>query len=146
MSEEKTVIKKEEQDRSKRKERNPITGLKTKLSLTGEEPGFHYAWINDDNVGAAEDAGYEFVSHPIRVGNKHIDVSTMQGAKISRNVGGGVIAYLMRQPQEWYDTDMAAEQREKVDKSVEQVFVELNSNGLNGTLITGWDNPTPKLK
>lgn len=150
MSEEKTVIKKEAQEsrEQKRKNRTPITGIRTKLSLTGEEPGWHYAWINEDNVGTATDASYEFVSHSIKVGNRHIDVSDMQGAKISRNVGAGVIAYLMRVPQEWYDEDMALEQKEKVDAKEEQLHVELNSNGLNGTLIIGqgaWDRPMPKV-
>jgi hypothetical protein len=147
MSEEKTVTKKviETKERPQRKQRNSITGTRTKLSLTGEEPGFHYAWINDDNTGTALDAGYEFVSHDIKVGNKHIDISSMQGAKISRNVGGGVIAYLMRVPQEWYDEDMAAEQREKVDAKEQQIFVENNSNGLTGTLVRGWDKDTPDI-
>lgn len=146
MSEEKTVIKNTEtKKRSERKERNSITGTRTKLSLTGEEPGFHYGWINDDFVGTAMDAGYEFVTHAIKVGNRHIDTSTMQGAKISRNVGGGTIAYLMRVPQEWYDEDMTLEQKEKVDASEAKIFVEINSNGLNGTLIRGWENDTPKI-
>jgi hypothetical protein len=147
MSEEKTVIKTSAAEaRAKRKERNSITGTRTKLSLTGEEPGFHYAWINEDNVGSATDAGFEFVTHAIKVGNKHIDVSTMQGGKISRNVGQMVVAYLMRIPQEWYDEDMAEEQRLKVDASEERIKDELNSNGLNGTLVKGsWDIDNPKV-
>lgn len=141
MSEEKTVIKKEvvTKERPKRKERNSITGTRTKLSIQGEEPGFHYAWINDENVGTAEDAGFEFVSHAVKIGNKHIDVSQMQGAKVSRNVGGGVIAYLMRIPQEFYDEDMAEEQRVKVDAAEQAIFVDINSNGLVGKVQKGWD-------
>jgi hypothetical protein len=145
-NEEKTVIKKDvvSKERTKRKERNSITGTRTKLALTGEEPGFHYAWINEDNVGTAEDAGFEFVSHAIKVGNKHIDISQMQGSKISRNVGGGVIAYLMRVPQEWYDEDMAEEQRMKVDAAEKAIFVDINSNGLVGKIQKGWDE-TPDI-
>lgn len=149
MSEEKTVTQKASvaKDAPKRKERNSITGTRTKLSLQGEEPGFHYAWINDENVGTAEDAGFEFVTHAIKVGNKHIDVSTMQGARVSRNVGGGVIAYLMRIPQEWYDHDMQEEQREKVDASEQAIYKEINSNGLVGTIRTGdvWGESAPEL-
>lgn len=146
MSEEKTIVRKGAQDQPKRKERNSITGTKTKLSLTGEEPGFHYAWINDDFVGTAEDAGYAYVTHAIKVGNRHIDVSELQGHKISRNVGGGVIAHLMRVPQEFFDEDMAEEQRVKVDASEERIKTEINSNGLNGVLVQGpWDMPTPKI-
>lgn len=147
MSEEKTVITKTAsgtKEPPKRKERNSITGTRTKLALTGEEPGFHYAWINEDNVGTAEDATYEFVTHAIKVGNRHIDVSQMQGAKVSRNVGGGVIAYLMRVPQELYDMDMAEEQRVKVDATERAIFVDINSNGLRGKIAKGWDE-TPDI-
>ncbi len=140
MSEEKTVTKTEAAQKPKRKERNSITGTRTKLSLEGCEAGFHYAWINDEYVGTAEDAGYEFVSHAIKVGNRHIDVSQMQGSRISRNVGGGVVAHLMRVPQEWYDQDMREEQEQKCDALVKQIFVDINSNGLTGALSQGWDS------
>lgn len=120
-----------------RKDRVSITGHRTKLQVTGEEPGFHYAWINDENVGMALDAWYEFVTHACSVGNQHVDVSQMQGAKISRNVGGGKIAHLMRVPQEYFDEDMAKEQRDKVDASEAKLQEETNSNGLYGTLQQG---------
>jgi hypothetical protein len=145
MSEDKKVVTKVEKEAPKRKERNPITGYRTKLSLTGEEPGFHYAWINEENVGTAEDAAYEFVTHAIKVGNRHVNVSDMQGSKIARNVGGGVVAYLMRVPQVWYDEDMALEQKVKVDAAEEQLFIDNNSNGLTGTITRGWDKPTPDI-
>lgn len=147
MSEEKVVTKKggEVKEKPQRKQRNSITGTRMKLAITGEEPGFHYAWINDELTGTALDAGYEFVSHNIKVGNKHINVSELQGAKISRNVGGGVIAYLMRVPQEWYDEDMEAEQREKVDAKEAQIFVDNNSNGLTGAIVRGWEQDYPDI-
>lgn len=147
MSEEKTVIKKTEapEDLTKRRQRNSITGYKTKLAITGEEPGFHYAWMNDENTGTALDCGYDFVTHDLKVGNKHINVAELQGAKIARNVGGGVVAFLMRIPQDWYDEDMLAEQREKVDAKEEQIYIEMNSNGLTGALVKGWDKDTPNI-
>lgn len=119
-----------------RMERKPIGGVNYKLTVTGQEAGFHYAWINDDQVDERLDNGFEFVTHAVRVGTKHIDVSKMQGAKIQRNVGGGVIAYLMRIPQEFYDADMRAQQG-LVDQSEEQLAHDINSNGLNGSLQIG---------
>jgi hypothetical protein len=149
MSEEKTVTQKAvAKEPQKRKERNRINGTRTKLEISGQEAGFHYAWINDEFVGTFEDCGYEFVSHPVKVGNKHIDVSQMQGAKVSRNVGGGVIAYLMRIPQVLYDEDMALEQKEKVDAKEAAIFGDLNSNGLVGTIRKGsdvWAEPMPDI-
>lgn len=148
MSEEKKTVTKatvtQEVAKPKR-ERNPITGYRTKLSLQGEDPAFHYAWINEDNVGTALDAAYEFVNHDIKVGNRHVNVSELSGKNISRNVGGGVIAYLMRVPIEFYDEDMANEQRFKVDAAEERIYLENNSNGLSGGISVGWDKPTPKI-
>lgn len=143
---EKTVIQKPAQ--KPKIERTPINGMKTKLTLTGEEPGFHYVWVNDENVGTFQDASYEFVNHPIKVGNRHIDVSDMQGAKISRNVGNGVVAYLMRVPDEFYQEDMKVYHRDVVDAAEERIHVEINSNGLNGKVIIGqgaWSDPNPRI-
>jgi hypothetical protein len=150
MSEEKTTVTKPAvaKDASKRKERNRIGGNRMKLELTGCEPGFHYAFINEENVGSAQDQGFEFVTHAIKVGNKHIDVSQMQGKQITRNVGGGVIGYLMRVPQEWYDEDMAIAQREGPDAMEAQVYNDSNSNGLIGTVRKGadvWNEPYPDI-
>jgi len=150
MSEEKRTVKnvagEEAKQPIKKRERNSITGTRTKLEVTGQEPGFHYAWINEDNVGTAEDAGYEFVTHDVKVGNRHVNVSQLSGKHISRNVGAGVVAYLMRVPQEWFDSDMAEEQRIKVDAAEQRIYQENNSNGLSGGISVGWDKPTPKIK
>lgn len=144
MSEDIVVVKKEAKSLA-RKERNSITGTRLKLALEGEEPGFHYAWINEENVGTATDCSYEFVTHAIKVGNRHIDVSKMQGSYITRNVGGGVIAYLMRVPQDLFESDMAEEQRVKVDALEKQIFVDNNSNGLRGTVVRGWERDNPDI-
>lgn len=149
MSEDKTVIKKgAKRERPSRKDKTPINGMRTKLEVTGQEPGFHYAWINDENVGTALDNDYEFVEHAVKVGHKHIDVSQMQGSKISRNVGNGVVAYLMRIPEEWYQDNML-ENQNYVDFTEKQLYVESNSNGLSGTIVSdknAWLEDTPQLK
>lgn len=149
MSEDKKTVTKvvaaEETAKPVKRERNSIGAYRTKLEVTGQEPGFHYSWINEENVGTAEDSGYDFVTHNCKIGNRHINVSEIIGGTIRRNVGGGVTAFLMRVPQEWYDHDMAEEQRLKVDALEERVFVENNSNGLNGGITVGWDKPNPKV-
>lgn len=151
MGEEKKTVKNETVTQevtkpNRKRERDAIGGTRMKLEVTGQEPGFHYAWINADNVGTAEDQGFEFVNHDVKVGNRHVNVSAMSGKNISRNVGNGVVAYLMRVPQEWYDEDMEAEQRMKVDALEEAIFVQNNSNGLSGGISVGWDKPAPKIK
>lgn len=148
MSEEKTTVIKpvEKAPKQRRRDRNNINGNRQKLSLIGEEAGFHYAWINDDNVGDALDNDYEFVTHAIKVGSKHIDVSEMQGAKISRNVGGGTVAYLMRIPEEWFEENQYEDVIKPAAAAEEAITVEINSNGLVGTVEKGtWDRDTPQL-
>jgi hypothetical protein len=148
MSEEKTVTKKEAKKRQRRKDSTPINGMRMKLQVSGTEPGFHYAWINDENVGTALDNDYEFVTHAVKIGHKHIDVSEMQGSKISRNVGNGVVAYLMRIPEEWYQEN-ELENQKYVDFTEKQLYVESNSNGLSGTIVSdkdAWAQSVPDLK
>lgn len=117
----------------KKRERRPINGHRTILEVRGKEPGFHYAWIGDDKVYAATEGGFEYVTHPVEVGSKRIDVSQMQGTKISRNLGGGLVGYLMRIPQDWYDEDMAAEQ-ERVNEQERARVKDSSSDGLSGTI------------
>jgi hypothetical protein len=122
-----------EDSQQKKRERRPINGHRTILEVRGKEPGFHYAWIADDKVFAATEGGFEYVTHPVEVGHKRIDVSTMQGSKISRNLGGGLVGYLMRIPQEWYDEDMASEQ-ERVNEQERARVKDSSSDGLTGTI------------
>jgi hypothetical protein len=130
MSEAKTKTLKEPALKSKR-ERRPINGNVTRLEVRGKEEGFHYAWINEGNVDAALDAGYEFVRHEVQVGRKHIDTTnfTME-SQIWFNVGKGVKAFLMRQPQEFYDEDQALEQR-IADEQTAARLGEIDSGGLS---------------
>lgn len=143
---EKTVIKKEAKKvRQRNRDKSSPGQARLKLSVSGKEPGFHYAWINEDNVGDALDNDYEYVSHPVKVGAKHIDVSTMPGGKISRNVGNGVVAYLMRIPEEWYEQNQKEEVDDPTDFTEKQLYVESNSNGLSGTLVSdknAWEQET----
>lgn len=134
MSEERQVIRKAE--KPQRKPRISLTGERYKLTVTGQEPGFHYAWVDEKRIGAAEDAWYEFVTHSVMIGDSHIDVGSIQGGRIMRNAGSGQILYLMRIPEEFYKEDQDIEAK-KVDATEEQIFIESNSNGLSGTIQIG---------
>lgn len=115
-----------------KRERTSINGTRALLEVRGKEAGFHYAWINGDHVDARRENGFEHVRHAVQIGAKRIDVSTMpQDQFVSRNVGMGVIAYLMRIPQEFYDEDMAALQNE-VDERTKAQIRGLSSDGVSG--------------
>ena len=119
-------------NRSERPQRVPINGLRDKLSLKGCEPGFHYCIVNDYNVDVYVAAGYDFVTHDLKIGDRHIDSSQAEGRKVSLPVGSGVIGYVMRIPQEWYDEDRLEEQRE-LDKT-EETLRQDRSDGRYGKL------------
>lgn len=121
----------------KKRERRPLNATRTLLDVRGKEPGFHYAWINEDNVFAATEAGYEHVRHPVEVGSKRIDVSKMPtDSHVVLNVGKGVKAYLMRQPDEFFEEDQALDQV-KADDQMRARLGEFNKDGLTGSIDVG---------
>lgn len=114
--------------------RIPITGRRLILEVRGKEPGYHYSWIPEDMVYVRQQSGFEHVRHPVEVGTERIDVSRMPtDSYVTRNVGGGKIAYLMRIPQEFYDQDMAEEQ-ELVNEHERARIRENLTDGLSGTI------------
>jgi hypothetical protein len=119
--------------RSDRPKRVPINGYRNILTVEGQEPGWHYVWVNDatqahgtNNVPRFEDAGYQFVEHSVSVGDRKINSASQVGGKVTRSMGNGVTGYLMRLPQEDYDSDQAALQAE-INESERGLFEKLNS-------------------
>jgi len=97
------VQREEPAPRSDRPQRRPLGVSQLKLSLP-PRPGYVRRWINDldDRIEQALAGGY---SH----------VKDSKGRNISRGVGvsprgGGLTAYAMEIPQEWYDEDFARKQ------------------------------------
>jgi hypothetical protein len=123
-------------DRSGRPSRTPINGSRDKLTVQGQEAGWHYCWVNDDNVAKYEAAGYEFVTHDVVVGEKSINTASQVGGKVSMAVGNQVTAYLMRVLQEYYDEDMQAVQ-DDLDEKEAAMHATLNS-GKDGQYGEVW--------
>jgi hypothetical protein len=111
---------------SERPHRVPINGLRDKMSVEGQEPGWHYCWVNDYNVPKYEGAGYVFVTHEVTVGSKHVNVGVPIGEKVSFFVGNGTTAYLMRLQDEYFIEDEAHVQGE-VDEREAAMKANLNS-------------------
>lgn len=115
-------------NRSERPTRVPINGLRDIMNVRGQEPGWHYCWVNEDNCPRYELGGYEFVSHEVIVGDRKIDSASMIGGKVAKAVGNGVTAYLMRCPQEVFEE----EQRlinERTDATEQSLRENLNAGG-----------------
>lgn len=117
-------------NRSERPQRVPINGLRDKLSVRGQEPGWHYCWVNEDKVDRYLGGHYEFVTHEVQVGDRKIDQASMIGGKVSLPVGNGVTAYLMRCDEKVFEEEMALT-NERTDQTEQSLRENLN-NGADG--------------
>lgn len=122
-------------NRSARPTRTPIHGLRDKLVIQGAEPGWHYCIVNDNNVDMYLSANYEFVTHEVRIGDRHIDSAQEVGGKVSLKVGNGVVGYLMRCTEEDFQEEMKLVDDETTSKE-QALFQSLNSkeDGKYGTV------------
>ena len=102
-----------------RKTRKPFGSLDQKLAWP-PLAGFHLYWFNDEpgRIDRAKAAGYEHVTDD-------------DGKHVRRIVGvardhTALEAYLMKLPLEWYQEDMAAEQKrvDEIDDSIRRGDIE----------------------
>lgn len=122
-------------NRLNRKERVPFGTPRGKLDVAGKEPGFHYAWVNEDKVDARLEEGFEYVTHPVKVGTRNITAAKLDNGSICVTipVGPGMTGFLMRIPQEFYDEDMKRYYHDVVDETEATMKKQLHQSGLSGT-------------
>lgn len=123
---------------SGRVRRQPV-GTRNRLSITGQEPGYVYRIVSDtsDRISQMEAAGYEFVpADQVKVGDSRINQPKGQGEKATVSIGGGVVGYVMRQKQEWYEEDQAAK-RAEVARTMESMKRVNKSDGEYGSVKIG---------
>src|SRR5882762_1370888 len=114
-------------NRSNRPQRGAIHGKRNKITVTGTEAGFHYCWVNEDNVERFLEDGYTFVTHEVKVGDKAINKDSQIGGKVSKNMGNSVTAYLMRCTEEIYQEIMDMLNQE-VDETEQTMKGSLNQS------------------
>lgn len=105
--------------KTEKKTRIPVSGNRDILTARGKEPGWVYRWVNDTNnrILTFKDGGFEHTKpEDIDVGSIGIDNPSIVGGIVSKAVGLGVTAYLMRIKQEFYDEDQEAKAL-KVDRT-----------------------------
>ncbi len=96
-----------------RTKRVPISGNRDVLTVSGIPKGYVARWVNDvdDRIQKFKAAGYEFVTDEgVTTGDRTVNNGDNVGSVITKNVGGGVVGYLMAQRQEYYDEDQANSQ------------------------------------
>jgi hypothetical protein len=108
-----------------KRERTPFNGERKRLSVRNQEDGFHYHWFNDtqDRIQRALAAGYEYVDKKDAgqigdpdVGNKPDGLDS----RVSKRISEKLTCFLMRIPQEFYDSDQKLKQLEadEIDQAI----------------------------
>ncbi len=91
--------------------RIPLGGKRDMLSVQDTPDGYVDRIVNDEpgRIEKFKQAGYVMVESA-KLGTSHVDGSESEAGVVSKNVGKGVTAYVMRQSEVFYKEDQAAKQ------------------------------------
>jgi len=106
---------------AKARVRIPI-GTNQDITAVRDTPdGYKDRWVNDipGRIEKFKSAGYELVESA-QVGDSSVDGTHNSSGVVSRDMGKGVTAYLMRQNMDWFKEDQAAKQR-RVDETEDSI-------------------------
>ena len=119
-----------------------MSGSSLRMHIPEEyrDPDFHYGWQSDkgDIVARSKRAGYEHVTHAEmpQWGQLGVDSADPTSSVISMNVGGGITAYMMKQPMEFYSQDQEAK----------NALVDARESGMKQQLNSGQDGTYGDVK
>lgn len=88
-------------------ERVPVSGKRDVMTVADKDDAYVYYWVNDvdNHIDKFQKGGYELVQDDVKVGDTSIDNPKGIDSTVSKGVGGGITAYLMRIKREWYEED-----------------------------------------
>lgn len=109
--------------------RIPLGGKRDMLSVKDTPDGYVDRIVNDlpGRIDRFKDAGYELVESA-QLGSSHVDGSQSESGVVSKDVGKGQTAYLMRQRKEFFDEDQAAKQQKILDAENDLRKKKVNPN------------------
>ena len=93
--------------------RVPVGGRRDITAVHGQDTdGYKLRWVNDtDNrLQTFKTAGYEYVESA-KVGDSHVDGTHNENGVVSKEMGKGTTAYLMKQRLDYFEEDKAAKQK-----------------------------------
>lgn len=93
------------------------------LSIPARDDGYRYRVVNDtgSRIENLKERGYDMVEDDIELGTSHVDGNSAYAGIVSRQVGKGVTAYLMRQKDEYFAEDKSDKAR-LVDETEESMM------------------------
>lgn len=109
----------EEMKSKVRPDRVPVyEANRNKITVEGlDHENFQYRWVNDkeDRLNVFLKAQWEFVPKKgLKAGDGGIDMSSRTTSAMSKGMGGGVVAYLMRIPKDIWLMDQNRKEKEDV--------------------------------
>lgn len=109
----------EEMKSKVRPDRVPVyEANRNKITVEGlDHENFQYRWVNDkeNRLNVFLQAQWEFVPKKgLKAGDGGIDMSSRTTSAMSKGMGGGVVAYLMRIPKDIWLMDQNRKEREEV--------------------------------
>ncbi len=121
--------------RRKKTERVPISGRNDPLAVDGKDPNFYYRWVYDQSEKGTsilkyQRAGYDFATKDegLVIGAASVYINDHVGSHIRVPAGkDGGNMYLMKQPREYRDEDLAA--KKGVVNDTEQRLREVKPEG-----------------
>ena len=124
------------ESRAKRPERIPVSGNRDILAVQNQDPAYIYRWVNDvdDRLYRFEQGGWEKLYGDIKVGQVSADSSKGASSIITKNVGAGRTAYLMRIRREWYEEDQSTKSKQIAEMEKAMLAKERNSEGRYGSV------------
>jgi hypothetical protein len=87
-------------------------GTRSRLTYRHQDPNYVYRWVNDqdERLQQAQEASYDYVrGDSATAGESRLEATALDG-RISKPVGNGVRAYLMRIHKDFYIADQKAKQ------------------------------------
>lgn len=129
----------EEKVAQNRPKRIPVfEANRNKITVSGlDQVNFMNRWVNDtdDRLSAFLDGGWSFVDkHGKEVGDGDVESTKGLGTALSRNMGRGVIAYLMRIPMNLWLEDQAKKRDEQLTAHKETIRRSANKGADYGSV------------
>ena len=120
---------------TRKKMRVPIGSNRDITTVHDTPDGYVDRWVNDipGRIDKFKAAGYELVE-TAEMGSQSVDGSHDENGTVTKDMGRGQTAYLMRQRQEYYDEDQASKQNyvNRTEESMRKEKVEKH-NSKDGT-------------
>ncbi len=119
-------------DKPTRRRKGSFGGLNKKLAVDHNIEGYHLHWLNDipGRISGALEAGYEHVKE------KEVYSYSKSEEFVTRHVGttekgDGMVAYLMKIRQDWYEEDQQdiQKQNDAFDEAIKRGTFEAPKNG-----------------